>query len=119
MEHGIALKIQVVCRSYKRTKRKKKFFLECQRTWYIPLNWISIYLFICLFVCLLLVILSWFVDKQVIHDALKGRLIEEDKVECWPEQIPDSFLDENVDVCLVRHFFSSDAWTFVGDGPQE
>ena len=52
-------------------------------------------------------------DKQVIHDTLKGRLIEEDKVKCRPEQIPDSVLDENVDVCLVRHFFSSDAWTLL------
>lgn len=60
-----------------------------------------------------LVILSHFVDKQVINDAMKGKLIEEDKVECRPEQIPDSVLDENVDVCLVRRYFSSDAWMLL------
>ena len=59
------------------------------------------------------VILSWFVDKQVISDALKGQLIEEDRVECRPEQIPDSVMDENVDVCLVRRYFSSDSWMLL------
>ena len=52
-------------------------------------------------------------DKQVISDALEGQLIEEDRVECSPEQIPDSILNENVDVCLVCHYFSSDAWMLL------
>ena len=59
------------------------------------------------------VILSWFVNKQVIKDALGGQLIEEDRVECRPERIPDSVLDENVDVCLIRRYFSSDAWMLL------
>lgn len=46
-------------------------------------------------------------------DALEGNLIEEESVECRPERIPDSVLDENVDVCLVRRYFSSDAWILL------
>lgn len=35
-------------------------------------------------------ILSWFVDKEVINDAIReGKLIEEDRVECRPEKIPN------------------------------
>ena len=49
----------------------------------------------------------------MISDALKGQLIEEDRVECRPERIPDSVMDENIDVCLVRPYFSSDAWMLL------
>ena len=34
-------------------------------------------------------------------------------VECKPERIPDSVLDENVDVCLVHRSFSSDVWMLL------
>ena len=40
------------------------------------------------------VILSWFVDKQVTTD-LEGQLIDEDRVKCRPEQIPDSVVHKN------------------------
>ena len=45
----------------------------------------------------------------------KKKLIEEEDVECRPEMIPSSVLDENVDVCLVRHYFSADAWMVIQD----
>ena len=48
-------------------------------------------------------------DNQVINDALEGQLIEEDRVECRLEGIPDSVLDENVGSSL----FSNDAWMFL------
>ena len=38
-------------------------------------------------------------------------------VECKPERIPDSVLDENVYVCLVHHSFSSDAMDAAGNSP--
>ena len=41
------------------------------------------------------------------------RLIEEEDVECRPEKIPCSVLDQNVDICLVRSFFTNDAWMVV------
>ena len=41
---------------------------------------------------------------------MRGELIDEDKVECRPEKIPNCVLDKNVDVQLVRHYFTSDAW---------
>ena len=43
------------------------------------------------------------------NDALDGNLIDEAEVEWRPEKIPDSVLDENVDICLVRQHFSTDA----------
>ena len=52
-------------------------------------------------------------DKQVVDSSLQGKLIEEDCVECRPEKIPNSVLDENVDVCLVRPYFSNDAWMLL------
>ena len=50
-------------------------------------------------------ILSWFVDKEVINSANKDILIEEAEVECRPERVTNAVLDENVDVYLVRRFF--------------
>ena len=55
------------------------------------------------------VILNWFVDKTVVQDAFDGKLIEEEQVECRPEKIPNSVLDENVDVHFVRSYFTNDA----------
>ena len=52
------------------------------------------------------VILDWFVDPLIARAAINDdKLIEEEEVECRPEKIPCSVLDENVDVCLVRHWF--------------
>ena len=58
-----------------------------------------------------LVILSWFVDRQVKDAALtRMRLIEEDEVEMRLERIPASCLDDNVFVPSVQKYFSPDAW---------
>lgn len=32
-----------------------------------------------------------------------------------PEQLPDAVLDENIDVNLIRRFFTNDAWLLVMD----
>ena len=48
---------------------------------------------------------------EVAKDAIDGRLLmEEEHVECKPERIPNSILNENVDICLIHQYFSSDAW---------
>ena len=61
-----------------------------------------------------LVILLWFVDKAVATEVIrKGTLINEDDVECRPNKIPDSVADENVDIYLVRKYFSQNAWLVV------
>lgn len=60
--------------------------------------------------------MSWFVDKEVAENAIKHcRLIEEEDVECKPERVPDAVVDENVDIHLVRQYFSTDAWMLVED----
>lgn len=59
--------------------------------------------------------LSWFVDKEVINSANGDVLIEETEVECRPERVTNAVLDENVDIYLIRRFFSSDAWMIVED----
>ena len=59
------------------------------------------------------VILSWFVDKDVMDRAVKlHQLVEEDEVEC---KISDAVVDENVDVCLIRKYFTTEAWMIVED----
>ena len=56
------------------------------------------------------------VDPPIIRAAMRDdKLIEEEHVECRPEKIPCSILDENVDICLVRPYFTNDAWLIVED----
>ena len=74
----------------------------------------------CLIITILIVliagILAWFVDKPIAEKAVRDRgLIEEDEVECRPEKVPNAVVDENMDVYLVRKYFSSDAWLVVED----
>ena len=60
------------------------------------------------------VMLLWFVDKKIAELALKqGVLIEEEHVECRSERITDAVADENVDVYLIRKYFTYDAWLLV------
>ena len=44
---------------------------------------------------------------------MKGHLIEEEELECRPEQITNAVLDPLVDVYLVRNYFTIDAWKLV------
>ena len=59
--------------------------------------------------------LQWFVNVSVATSVLKNQkqLIEEEQVEVRPEKLPDAVLDENVDVHLIRKYFSHDAWLSV------
>ena len=61
------------------------------------------------------VILKWFIDPEVVEAVLKkpNELIDEDQVEVRPENLPDTLLDENVDVYLVRRYFTNDAWLVI------
>lgn len=62
------------------------------------------------------VMLSWFVDQCKIDPVLrKGEVIEESEVECRPERISSAILDESVDIYLIRHYFTNDAWLLVQD----
>jgi hypothetical protein len=58
---------------------------------------------------------SWFVDKHEVETVLKGKLVEEEEVEVRPESLPDAAIDDNVDIFLIRKYFSSDAWLLVMD----
>ena len=58
--------------------------------------------------------LEWFVGKEVTTSAINDRkLIEEDQIELRPEKISDGVLDENVDIHLIRNFFTNDGWMLV------
>ena len=60
--------------------------------------------------------LKWFVEDQIAERAIRQQaLIEEDQVEMMPEKLSDAVLDENVDVHLIRKYFSTDAWLLVKD----
>jgi len=54
--------------------------------------------------------LRWFVDEDA-YKSLGKKLIEED-VDTRPESVPN---DENVDIHLVRKYFSNDAWLLMTD----
>ena len=57
---------------------------------------------------------EWFVDKVIVASAVEDRrLIGEDQVEVRPEKISDGVLDENVDIHLIRKFFTNDAWMLI------
>ena len=63
----------------------------------------------------IVVMLQWFVNVDVAISVLKdqNQLIEADQVEARPEKLPDAVLDENVDVHLIRKYFSHDGWLLV------
>ena len=62
------------------------------------------------------VILKWLVDDAVAEKVIQTDcLIEEEEVECRPERVQNSILDDNVDVCLIRKYFTNDAWKVVQD----
>lgn len=62
------------------------------------------------------VILCWFVDTKVLDAAINSdKLIEETEVESHPKKVPCSILDENVDISIVRQYFTNDAWLLVQD----
>ena len=58
-----------------------------------------------------IVMLQWFVDEKVAIGAVKDscRLIEEEEVEVRPEKLPDATIDDNIDVYLIRKYFTNDA----------
>ena len=56
------------------------------------------------------------VDKDVAEQVIRDNiLIQEDSVECRPEKVSASILDKNVDIHLVRKYFSQDAWLVLQD----
>ena len=59
--------------------------------------------------------LSWFVEHSIAKQALTGTLIEEEDIECRPERVTNAVIDENVDIYIVRRFFTHDAWKLIED----
>ena len=58
-------------------------------------------------------ILSWFVDKNIVNAAMNGTIIDECHVEVRPEKVSSSCLDENVCIETCRKYFSHYGWTSV------
>ena len=58
--------------------------------------------------------LEWFVSSAVVKKCLtSGELIIEECVECRPERVLNSCLDENVDIFLIKKHFQFDAWQVI------
>uniref|UniRef100_A0A1X7UE71 HAT C-terminal dimerisation domain-containing protein n=1 Tax=Amphimedon queenslandica TaxID=400682 RepID=A0A1X7UE71_AMPQE len=54
-----------------------------------------------------IVILYWFVNDEVIHTTMNSdKLVEETEVECRPEKVPSSVLDENVTIIDKRYLMA-------------
>ncbi len=60
--------------------------------------------------------LQWFVSEDVPETTKKSRkyLFEED-VEVLPDLLPDAAIDENVNIHLIRKFFTKDAWMLIAE----
>lgn len=57
-------------------------------------------------------------DSKIVKAAIKNPenyLIEEQIVETRVEKLLDPVVDENVDIHLIRKFFTQDAWMVVID----
>ena len=55
-------------------------------------------------------------DNEVLHTTMSSnKLVKKTEVESRPEKVPSSVLDDNVEVSLVRHYFTNDAWPLVED----
>ena len=70
----------------------------------------------CYFSVCTVAMLSWFVDEAIVEATIKSlgkRLVEEEDVETRPERVPNAILHENVDIYLIRKYFSNDAWLVV------
>ena len=62
------------------------------------------------------VVLCSFVDDEVLHTTMSfNKLVQKTEVESRPEKVPSSVLDDNVEVSLVWHYFTNDAWLLVED----
>ena len=58
--------------------------------------------------------LKWFLDSDIATEVQKTKtLVHEEQVEARPELLPDALLDENIDVHLIRRFFTDDAWLLL------
>ena len=59
-----------------------------------------------------IMILSWFVDVEVVNSAIAcGKIVEENDIEVRLEKISVSCLDENVCLETCRKYRSQDAWS--------
>ena len=54
------------------------------------------------------VVLRWLVDDAVAEKVIQTDCLIEEEVECRPERVQNSILDENVDVCLIRKYFTNE-----------
>ncbi|CAN8002340.1 unnamed protein product [Ixodes hexagonus] len=58
-------------------------------------------------------LLTWLTGTQKAAEAMKGKLLDEDTVEQRPECVHGGIRDDNIDINLVRRFFTDDAWQAV------
>ena len=65
--------------------------------------------------CIIIVLLGWLVSKEVVYLAVMkpGHLIDEGDIQVKPENIVDGVMDENVDITLIRKYFTPDAWMLI------
>ena len=72
------------------------------------------HIIICSYLPIIIVMLSWFLDRQVKEAVLKRkRLVEEEDVEIRPERIPSACLEDDVCIRSIQKYFTADAWCAV------
>ena len=57
--------------------------------------------------------LSWLLSKCDVEKAMNGDIADETAVEVCPEKVHPCIIDENVNLCRIRPYFTKDAWLLV------
>ena len=64
--------------------------------------------------CSPVVILEWFVSSAVTEKCLtNGEMITKELVESRPEIVPNSCIDQNVDIFLIKKHLTFEAWQVI------
>lgn len=60
------------------------------------------------------IMLKWLIEDNILKDVLtKIRLIEESDLSAKPEDLPNQCIDNNVDLNLIKEYFSEDAFEML------
>ena len=57
--------------------------------------------------------LKWFVSKSQVDSAIIEHTLINDGIECTPEKLPCTCVDENVNIFRIRKYFTDASWNKV------
>ena len=65
----------------------------------------------------ILVLLGWFVGKEEVNLAVMepSNFIDEESIKVIPKNVVVAVMDENIDIFLIRKYFTPNAWMLIED----